>query len=596
MKRGDLAIYLRLLREARPFWGHIAAVFALSLLATPIALLAPLPLKVVVDHVVGSDPLPPWWMALFGGATDAGAVLLVAVAMLVGITLFRQVTDLVKNYLSSLTGERLVLLFRQRLFDHAQRLSLIYHDRRGTSDAVYRIQYDAYAIWNVALGGVTPFITSVLTVTGMLVVTMSISVTLGLIAIAVAPPLLVVTHYYRKSMRGQWKEVKTLESGALGVVQEVLGALRVVQAFGQEDRETQRLERLTLQGLRARLRVITSSGGFTIVLGLLTTLGTAAVLYVGATSILSAQITLGELLLVMAYLSQLYDPLTAMVQKVAGLQNAISSAERAFELLDHARDVPESERGLAIERARGALRFDDVWFGYEEGAEVLRGVTFGVPAGARVGIAGRTGAGKTTLVNLAGRFFDPTRGTISLDGIDLRDYKLKDLRHQFTIVPQDPILFSTSILENIEYGRPGASAREVIDAATAANIHDFIVKLPNGYDTTVGERGMRLSGGERQRIALARAFLKDAPILILDEPTSSVDVVTEASIVEAMERLMKGRTTLMIAHRLSTLQYCNFILQVSGGNARVESPSDDAPAAVAATKVLTAELVEGPRP
>jgi ATP-binding cassette, subfamily B, bacterial len=571
VKRSDVGIYLRLLREAQPYAWHIAAVFLLSLLATPIALLAPLPLKLVVDHVVGDAALPTWWQSMFGGFTDTGAILVLAVAMLVVISLFRQITDLAKNYLSSLTGERLVLLFRQRLFDHAQRLSLIYHDRRGTSDAVYRIQYDAYAIWNVALGGLTPFISSILTVAGMLIVTMSISMTLGLIAIAVAPPLLVVTHYYRKSMRGQWKEVKSLESGALGVVQEVLGALRVVQAFGQEDRESQRLERLTLQGLRARLRVITSSGGFTIVLGLLTTVGTAAVLYVGATSILTGRITLGELLLVMAYLSQLYDPLTSMVQKVAGLQNSISSAERAFELLDQERDVPESSRGLALERARGALRFDDVWFGYEEGADVLRGVTFDIPAGARVGIAGRTGAGKTTLVNLAARFFDPTRGTVTLDGIDLRDYKLKDLRNQFTIVPQDPVLFSTSILENIEYGRPGASAQDVIDAATAANIHDFIVNLPNGYDTTVGERGMRLSGGERQRIALARAFLKNAPILVLDEPTSSIDVVTETLIVEAMERLMAGRTTFMVAHRLGTLDNCDVILEVGGGQAMMKS-------------------------
>jgi ATP-binding cassette, subfamily B, bacterial len=589
VKRSDVGIYLRLLREARPYAWHIAAVFLLSLLATPIALLAPLPLKLVVDHVVGDAALPTWWQSLFGGFTDTGAILVLAVAMLVVISLFRQVTDLAKNYLSSLTGERLVLLFRQRLFDHAQRLSLIYHDRRGTSDAVYRIQYDAYAIWNIALGGLTPFISSILTVAGMLIVTMSISMTLGLIAIAVAPPLLVVTHYYRKSMRGQWKEVKSLESGALGVVQEVLGALRVVQAFGQEDRESQRLERLTLQGLRARLRVITSSGGFTIVLGLLTTVGTAAVLYVGATSILTGRITLGELLLVMAYLSQLYDPLTSMIQKVAGLQNSISSAERAFELLDQERDVPESTRGLAIERARGALRFDDVWFRYEEGADVLRGVTFDIPAGARVGIAGRTGAGKTTLVNLAARFFDPTRGTVTLDGIDLRDYKLKDLRNQFTIVPQDPVLFSTSILENIEYGRPGASAQDVIDAATAANIHDFIVNLPNGYDTTVGERGMRLSGGERQRIALARAFLKNAPILVLDEPTSSIDVVTEASIVEAMERLMTGRTTLMIAHRLSTLESCDVLLDVEDGRARVRSDALEAPPIVAKVRASPTE-------
>jgi ATP-binding cassette subfamily B protein len=269
--------------------------------------------------------------------------------------------------------------------------------------------------------------------------------------------------------------------------------------------------------------------------------------------------------MVIAYLTQLYGPLNAIGDKIIGLQTYIASIKRAFELLDEVPDVAERPHARPLKRATGAIEFCGVGFAYDRENLVLDEVSFAIEAGTRLGIAGRTGAGKSTLMSLLMRFYDPSKGQILLDGVDLRDYKLAELRNQFAIVMQDPVLFSTSIAENIAYGRPGASFQDIVTAAKVANAHDFIVTLPNGYDTLVGERGLRLSGGERQRIALARAFLKDAPILILDEPTSAIDVATEALIMEAMQRVMAGRTTLMIAHRLSTLEVCDARLVIEHG-------------------------------
>jgi ATP-binding cassette subfamily B protein len=286
------------------------------------------------------------------------------------------------------------------------------------------------------------------------------------------------------------------------------------------------------------------------------------VLFIGVHHVLAGTLTLGSLLLVMGYLLQLYKPLEEMSQKAADLQDSLASAERATELLDQAPEVPEKPDARGIERAKGAVAFCGVSFAYREDHPILHNVSFEVDPGIRVGVSGATGAGKTTLMSLLTRFYDPTEGTVRLDDVDLRDYKLADLRNQFAIVLQEPVLFSTSIAENIAYARPDAGHEEIVAAAKAAGAHGFIERLPEGYDTQVGERGMRLSGGERQRISLARAFLKDAPILILDEPTSSVDVKTEAEIMQAMRRLMRGRTTFMIAHRHSALEHCDVRLVI----------------------------------
>jgi ATP-binding cassette subfamily B protein len=303
-------------------------------------------------------------------------------------------------------------------------------------------------------------------------------------------------------------------------------------------------------------------------LGATTAFGTAAVLFIGVSNVLAGILTLGSLLLILSYLAQFYKPLKTISRKVASLQSHLASAERAFDLMDEPPDVIERPDAQPILRSKGAVVFQKVCFTYQEDQLVLEDISFEIPAGTRAGIAGQTGAGKSTLVSLLTRLYDPISGQILLDGNDLRDYKVADLRDQFAIVLQEPVLFSTSIADNIAYAKPGASEDEIKKAAKAANAHDFVVALPDGYETLVGERGMRLSGGERQRIALARAFLKDAPILIMDEPTSSVDLKTESGIMEAMDRLMQNRTTFMIAHRLSTLENCDQLLVIEDGHLR----------------------------
>jgi ATP-binding cassette subfamily B protein len=315
--------------------------------------------------------------------------------------------------------------------------------------------------------------------------------------------------------------------------------------------------------IQKQLSVI--EGSFGLQIGIITALGTAATLVIGVGHVRAGTLSLGSLLLIMAYLGQLYGPLTTISRKVTTIQSHLAGIDRAFALLDEATEVPEKPGARALGRAAGAVRFRNVSFSYVADRSILEDISLDLPAGTRLGISGTTGAGKTTLVNLLTRFYDPTGGEILLDGVDLRDYRLADLRAQFAICLQEPLLFSTTIGENIAYGRPSATEAEIVAAARAANAHEFIVDLPQGYDTLVGERGMRLSGGERQRISLARAFLKDAPILILDEPTSSVDTATESIIIDAMDRLMRGRTTLMIAHRLSTLDHCDVRLSLEGG-------------------------------
>jgi ATP-binding cassette, subfamily B, bacterial len=577
----DLVIYRRLLALARPYWLHIAGVLLVSLLAMPLALLAPVPLKIAVDSVIGSRPLPGLLDAILPGLTTSSelSLLLVIACLLVVIEGLTQLQAVADEMLRTYTGEKLQLDLRARLFRRLQQLSLSYHDTRGTADAGYRVQYDAIAIRTVAVDGVIPLLTAAFTVLGMLYVTARIDPILALVTLIVTPVLGLLTWAYRRRLRARHREVKRLESSALAVVQEVLTALRVVKAFGQEHREEERFVDRSIVGMRARLRVALIDGMFGVLIGVVTALGAGAVLFIGVRRVNTGHMTLGELLLVMGYLAQLYKPMQTISKTITRLQSALASAERAFSVLDEAPDVIERPAARSLVRAQGAIEFRDVYFAYDGGPPTLQHVSFAVTPGARVGIQGTTGAGKTTLVSLLMRFYDPTSGAILLDGVDVRDYRLADLRNQFALVLQEPVLFSTSIAENIGYARPGASFDDIVGAARAAHAHDFISALPAGYDTPVGERGMRLSGGERQRISLARAFLKDAPLLILDEPTSSVDVRTEAVIFEAMERLMQGRTVFMIAHRLSTLDACDVRWQVEGGCAQQLARSGTAPRA-----------------
>jgi ATP-binding cassette subfamily B protein len=552
----------------RPYLWQLIGLFLLSLIVTPLALLTPMPLKMAVDNIIGGQPLPAAVDTLLPAAisrSDRG-LLVFTVLLLAGVMLVNQVREFASSLLTAYTGERMLRDFRAKLFYHVQRLSFSYHDQIGTADSIYRIQNDASSLQNVVISGVVPLFTSTFTLVSMIYVTARINFKFAVVGLTILPFVMMVSRFYRRQLRIRTRAIKKLESSALSVVQEVLAAIRVVKAFGQEDREGERFVQRSSESVRERVRAASAEGGFALLVALTTAVGTGAVLFVGVRHVLSGVLTLGELLLVMSYLAQLYKPLDTLSKGSTILQSSLASAERAFSLLDEAQDVVEGPDARPLSRASGAVTFREVSFAYREGERpVLRDVSFEVEPGTRVGISGATGAGKSTLMNLLTRFYDPTAGRIELDGVDLRDYRIADLRNQFAIVLQEPVLFSTSVAENIAYARPEAGHEEIVAAAQAAGAHGFIECLPEGYETKVGERGMSLSGGERQRISLARAFLKDAPILILDEPTSAVDTKTEATIMEAMERLIRGRTAFMIAHRLGTLANCDLRLEVEDG-------------------------------
>lgn len=563
----SIAVYRRLGQYVRPYWPSLLGICVLQLLSAPIALLGPLPLKIAVDTVLGSHPLPRWLQAILPTTLrEAPASLLWLAAALMLITALADAAqgfagDLLQTY----TGARLSQDFRSRLFRHVQKLSLAYHDARGASDSTYRIQYDAPAIQKIVIEGWIPITGAALTLVSMVFVTARINLPLAVVALSVAPVLFILTRAFGPRLRRSWKEIKKLDSATMNVVQEVLGAVRVVKAFRREDREHERFLEQSSRRVRREMEVAALQGTFDVLLGIVTATGTAAALLVGVAQVRAGRVSLGNLLLVMSYLQQIYKPLKTLSKKTTDLQSSLASAERAFALLDEYPEVAERVDARPLGRAKGPLLFLDVSFGYDAQHPVLHRVSFAVPYGTRVGIRGTTGAGKSTLMGLLMRFYDPTAGVITLDGIDVREYRLADLRRQFAVVLQDPVLFSASIAENIAYGRDGASREEIVEAARLANAYDFIAALPQGFDSPVGERGMKLSGGERQRISLARAFLLDAPILILDEPTSSVDVRTEAVIMEAMNRLMRGRTAFMIAHRLETLSLCDMQVELEKG-------------------------------
>lgn len=556
----------RFLSEVRPYWGSLLLIFAVDLLATPLMLLAPVPLKIAVDNVVGDQPLPSYADVLLPDALSSGANLLLAAAILqVLVVGLAQLQQLGSYVLRVRTGEVMTQALRERLFAHAQRLSLRRHDSRGSSDSVYRIQYDAQEVQKVTVDGLLTTAAAAVTLAATVIVVARLDWQLAAVGLLVSPLLVHLTRRYRLRVRPRYRDVKGIETNAMQVIQEAMGALRVVKAFGQEDSERDRFSQRSRTGVEARIRLAAAEGFFGLLVNVVTALGTAAVLFIGVRHVQQGTLTLGELLMVIAYLSQLYEPLKTISKKAATLQSSFASAERVFEFMDEPHDVPQAPHAVPLLRARGDVEFRHVSMRYAGGPEVLHDLSFRVEKDATVGIFGATGAGKTTLVSLLVRFYDPTAGAVLLDGLDLRGYQVADLRRQVAFVLQDPVLFSTSIGENIRYARPNASLAEVVAAAEQADAHEFIGRLPDGYDTLVGERGMRLSGGERQRISLARAFLKDGRVLVLDEPTSSVDVASEARILEATERLARGRTTFMIAHRASTLARCDMWVELRGG-------------------------------
>src|SRR6059036_758227 len=555
----------RAFEDLRPYFRPLVVLLIVSLLAVPMTLIFPLPIKLLVDSVLGSQPLPGYLTIFVGSQVSTSLALWLAISILMAAAVLTYLQNLVNVWYSNKVGNRMTLDVRTRLFRQMQRLSIAYHDTIGAADSAYRTLNDAPMLRSFGIDSLIPLTTSILTLAAMILVMVFLDWQLALIALLVSPLMFLLTFVFRPRIRAGWRKFRASESAAMAVAQESLGASRLVKSYGQEERKNEQLVSHYNASLNAQLKVQVDSAFYSLLVGIVTAAGLAAVFYIGIGHVQAGVLTLGSLLVVNYYVTQLYGPLRNVGQSILDIQMSLTGVERYHAVLDEKPDVPESPNAIPLGRAKGKLAFNNVSFEYLKGHPVLNDVTFELPSANCLGIVGPTGSGKSTLSNLLLRLFDPNQGSITLDDRDLRDYKVADLRNQFAVVHQETVLFSTTVAENIRFARPDASMEEIVKAATQANSHGFITSLPDGYNTLVGERGMKLSGGERQRISLARAFLKDAPILVLDEPTSSLDVHTEGAILETIQKLMQGKTTIMIAHRPSTLRDCNLVLILESG-------------------------------
>lgn len=542
-----------------------AGSILVTVMASLAGLLAPWPLKILIDNVLGNEPLPPVvattldWLA-----QDRYLLLVLVVVAGPAVTLLQNGLHVLNEYVNTKLERAIVLDFRGDLFQHAQRLSLAFHDQRRSGHLIYAINFQADQAASLLMT-VPQLGQSAITLLGMFWILAHINMYFALLSLAVVPLLYYAVGYYATHIQARIREVKGMEGESLSIVHEAISMLRVIVAFGREPFEYLRFRDQAKRALDARVELTVRQTLFSLAVAMTTAIGTALVLGFGATLVLQGGVTIGDLLVVMYYLAAVYKPLEQISYTAGSLQDKFVSLQIAFNLLDTDPEIKDAPNALELQRAQGSVTFERVHFSYSGRVPTLRDLSFEARAGQVIAIVGPTGAGKTTLGSLIPRFYDPKQGRILLDGVDIRTITVQSLRSQVSIVMQEPLLFSGTIADNIRYGRLGASMDEIVDAARAANAHDFIAALPKGYQTQVGERGVQISGGERQRISVARAFLKDAPILILDEPTSSIDSKTEAVILDALEQLMLGRTTFIIAHRLSTIRRADLILVLNHG-------------------------------
>jgi ATP-binding cassette subfamily B protein len=557
-----MSIYRRILQYYKPFWPQTAAGLLLSLAGIGLSLLTPWPLKFIVDEIL---PNPGRALASHPAFQSVSVLVLFLCLALVVIQLLWGIVNWITNYIFVKTGLHALLKLRTDLYSYLQSLSLKYHDVRRSSDSSFRVAYDSQSIQTIYNKGLTGIFGSAITLIGIFVIMVRLDWQLALLSLGIVPLLLGTIYFFAHRIRRESTFIQEQDSAMLAQAQEGLSSIRMVHAFGREEWEVRQFHLQAQQSLQANLRLTLTNVNSALVISTLVALGTAAMYYVGTLHVLAGSLTLGSLLVFSAYLLMLYQPLQSLTYTAWAMEGATAGAKRCFEVLDREDDVKDSPNAIAITETRGAIAFQSVGFGYAQDRHVLHDIDLQITTNQIVALVGGTGAGKSTFLSLVPRFYDPTSGVVSLDGHDLRGITKKSLRDKIAIVLQDTLLFSTTVRENIAYGRPDATEEEIVDAAKRAQADDFIRELTNGYDTPVGERGGHLSVGQRQRIGIARAFLKNSPILLLDEPTSALDPTTEAAIMETIKELMRGRTTLIATHRLATIHRVDQIVVLERG-------------------------------
>ena len=530
-------------------------------------LLQPWPLKIVLDNVLKSREIHGWLnqFILSTAGDDKLAILRFAAIAVLAIAVVDAICTYTEKYVTTSVGQWVMHDLRRTLYHHIQRLSLAYHDHKQTGDLISRVTNDIDAIQTFITSGLLGAFVNCLTLFGMVGVMLYLNWQFTLIALSIAPVLFAVVYSYTRRIKKASREVRKKEGEMVSVMQEVLSSIRVVKAFAREEYEERRLEEESLESVEIAMRARSLKAKLSPLVGLIVAVGTAMVLWFGARMALYGSLSAGSLVVFIMYLGKMYKPMQELSKMTDTYSKASIGYERIQEVLDTDGEIKDLPGARRAPRFKGKIEFDHVNFGYEADRLVLRDVDFKIEPGQVAALVGPTGAGKSTIISLIPRFYDPTSGAVKIDGQDIRRYQQKSLRQQMSFVLQETLLFHGTIWSNIAYGKPEATRREILRAAEMANAQEFIDKLPEGYNTMVGERGVTLSGGQRQRIAIARAIIRNTPILILDEPSSGLDAASEKLVFEALDRLMEGRTSIVVAHQLSTIRRANIIFVVKDG-------------------------------
>jgi ATP-binding cassette, subfamily B, bacterial len=530
-------------------------------------LLEPWPLKIVLDNVLHSKASNGWLNGFIHHVAgyDPIAILKFACVAVIGIAILDAISSYAEKYLTTSVGQWVTHDLRRALYSHLQRLSLAYHDQKRTGDLISTVTSDIDSIQSFITSGLLGVFINIITLVGMVVVMFFLNWRFTLIALSIAPALFAIVYTYTRRIKKASREVRKKESEIVSVIEEVLGSIRVVKAFAREDYESKRLEEESLEGVEIALRARSLKAKLAPIVQIIVAVGTFLVLWFGGRMVLSGAITAGSLVVFIQYLSKMYKPMQELSKMTDSYSKALVGYERIQAILETEREVKDLPKAKAAPRLKGKIEFDHVSFSYSPESPILEDLSLTIEPGQVAAFVGPTGAGKTTIISLIPRFYDPTSGIIKIDGVDVRQFKQRSLRQQISFVLQETVLFHGPLWQNIAYGKPEATRDEIIRAAELANASEFIDRMPEGYDTIVGERGMTLSGGQRQRIAIARAVIRNTPILILDEPTSDLDAGSEKLVYEALDRLMSGKTVITIAHRLSTIRSADVIFVVKDG-------------------------------